>query len=327
MLSKFPRASAKRGVYNNAATRMTTRVAATGARLLRSSVRRDHHGRVRRSAICARTAGHISRFGPSSREPISVRVRSMTRSSRRSVTCAHLIAGDLAETRERARKTRLHRATRASQRVGHLRFRELHEVAIRDDQSILLAKSAECPEHEGTPLAREGRLLGRQGRVTRGAVLGDAEIDRRAPPGRLAAVLGLVRDDPEPPRAEGRACPEAPEREVRLREPVLCGVFRIRGQARDHVGGPGGERLIALHQLAVRLGVSVLCAFHEYSVLRRPALHGVGSHPSYNRLGKKFPCQAVTRASSSPTRRSTDARSARSMPSTLNSSTAKEAHT
>src|SRR5712692_4211470 len=327
MFSKLSRASAKRGVSSKPATRITARVAATGASVFRSNTRRDHHGRARRSAIRVRTAGHMSRFGPSRRAPMSVRVRSRSRSAMRSVIGAHLATGDVAEARQRPRKTRLHGPARASERVGHLGFRELHEVAIGDDQSILLTKSAECPEHEGTPLAREGRLLGRQGRVTRGAILRDAEIDRRSAAGRLPAVLGLVRDDPEQPWAEGRAGPEAPESEVRLGESILRGVLGFGRKPRDDIGRPRGERLVAPHQLAVCLGVSVLRAFHEYSVLRWPALHGVGSHPSYNRPAKRFPAHADTRDSSSRTRRSMALRSARSIPSTLKSSTANDAHT
>jgi len=40
--------------------------------------------------------------------------------------------------------------------IGHLGLRELHEVAVCDDQTILLAKFAKCAEHERTPLARQG---------------------------------------------------------------------------------------------------------------------------------------------------------------------------
>src|SRR2546426_3664611 len=289
MLSKWPRASATPGVSRNAATRITASVAAMGANVLALKLTRDHHGRAWRSAIRARTAGHMSRLGRSRRSPISESVRSSSRSSIRSGMDARLARGDLAQARDRPREARLHGAAGDAEGVGHLGLRELHEVSVSDEQSILLAKLAERAKHERTPLARQGRLLGRQGRVTRGAILDDAEVDRRSPAGRLAAVLGLVRDDPEQPRAEGRSGPEAPECEVRLGKAVLRGVLRLGGQARDHVGGPGGERLIAQHQLAVRLGVSVLCAFHEYSVLRRPALHGVGSHPSYNRPAKRFP--------------------------------------
>src|SRR5437867_3575864 len=232
----------------------------------------------------------MSRLGPSSRSPMSDSVRSSSRSSIRSDTGGHLARRDLAQTRDRPREARLYGAARDVERIGHLGLGELHEVAVRDDQTILLAQFSERAEHERTPLARKGRFLGRQGRVTRGAVLGDAEIDRRSPAGRLAAVLGLVRDDPEQPGAERRAGPEAPKREVRL-------------------------------------GDSVLRAIHEYSVLRRPALHGVGSHPSYNRPAKRFPGHAETSASSSRTRRSTPAMSALSIPSTLKSSTANDAHT
>src|SRR6266480_6054203 len=327
MLSKWPRASAKDGVSRNTATRITASVAAVGANARRSRPRRDHHGCARRSAMRARTAGHMSRLGPSSRVPMSDRVRSRSVSRSRSGIGAHLARGDLAQTPERTRQARLHGPARDAERIGHLDLRELHEVAVCDDQTILLAKLPERTEYERTPLARQGRLLGRQGRVTRGAILGDAEIDRRSTAGRLAAVLCLVRDDPQQPWAERRSSAEATEREVGLGEPVLGGVFRLGGQARNHVGGPGGECLISPHQLAVRLGVSVLCAFHEYSVLRRPALHGVGSHPSYNRPAKRFPPHAVTSASSSPTRRSIAPRSARSIPSTLNCSTAKDAQT
>src|SRR5439155_943835 len=191
----------------------------------------------------------------------------------------------------------------------------------------LLAKFSERPEHEGTPLARQGRLLGRQGRVTRGAILGDAKIDRRSPAGRLPAVLGLVRDDPQQPGTEWRTGTEAREREIGLGEAVLRGILGFGREAGYDVRRPRGECLVAPHQLAVCLGVSVLRAFHEYSVLRRPALHGVGSHPSYNHLAKRFPAHAETRDSSSRTRLSIALRSARSIPSTLKSSTAKEAHT
>src|SRR5207247_11147714 len=108
---------------------------------------------------------------------------------------------------------------------------------------------------------------------------------------------------------------------------VRGGVLRYRRETGDRLGGRGCRRLLAANQLAVCLGVSVLRAFHEYSVLRRPALHGVGSHPSYNRPAKRFPARADTRDSSSRTRRSMAVRSARSIPSTLKSSTANEAHT
>src|SRR5207245_10864179 len=163
---------------------------------------------------------------------------------------------------------------------------------VRDDQSSLRSKSAQCPENEGTPLAREGRLLGRQGRVTRGAVLSDAEVDRRSPAGRLAAVLGLVRDDAEQPGPEGRAGPKTRQREVRLGEPVLGGVLGFGREPGARVRGPGGEGLVAPHQLAVCLGVSVLRAFHEYSIHRPPALHAGGSPPSYIRPANPLPSPA-----------------------------------
>src|SRR5207237_4331758 len=150
----------------------------------------------------------------------------------------------------------------------------------------------------------------------------DAEIDRRTTARRLAAVLGLVRDDPQQPGPKGRAGPEPVESEIRLREALLGGVLGIRRGARDHVRGPGRERLIAPHQLAVCVLVSTLRTLHEIGVLRRSALHGVGSHPPYNHPAKRFPHHAVTSRSSSRTRRSIAAGSARSIPSTLTSSTA-----
>src|SRR2546428_4312637 len=203
MLSKCPRASAIRGVSRSAATRITASVAAIGASVRRSMPRRDHHGWMRRSSIRARTAGHMSRLGPSSRVAMSVRVRSRSRSSSRSGIGPHLARRDLAKASDLARETRFHRAARYAEGIGHLGLRQLHEVAVSDDQTILLAKLAERAKHERAPLARQGRLLGGQGRVTRGAILGDAEIDRRSPAGRLAAGLWPPRGRPPPPPAGG----------------------------------------------------------------------------------------------------------------------------
>src|SRR2546422_5533659 len=215
MLSKWPRASATPGVSRNAATRITASVAATGASALPLKLSRDHQGSAWRSAIRARTAGHISRPGRSRRSPISESVRSSSRSSIRSDMDARLACGDLAQARDRPREPRLHGAAGNAEGVGHLGLRELHEVPVSDDQSILLAKLAERAKHERTPLARQGRLLGRQGRVTRGAILDDAEVDRRSPAGRLAAGLSPPRAAPGPPGGGGGPPPRGAPRERR----------------------------------------------------------------------------------------------------------------
>src|SRR5438309_680882 len=154
MLSKWPRASATPGVSSKAATTMTASVAATGATIPPLKPSRDHHGDACRSAIRARTAGHMSRAGWSRRSPISESVRSSSRSSIGSDTGSHLICGDLAQTRDRAREARLHGAAGDAEGVGHLGLRELHEIPVCDDESILLAKFAERAKHERTPLAR-----------------------------------------------------------------------------------------------------------------------------------------------------------------------------
>ena len=106
---------------------------------------------------------------------------------------------------------------------------------------------------------------------------------------RLAAVDRLVRDDAEQPRAKRRAGAEAVEGVVGLHETLLRRIFRILLRAGDDVSRARRERLVARHELRVRVLIAVPAQFHEFSVLQWPALHGVGLHFLYNRTGVRFP--------------------------------------
>ena len=88
-----------------------------------------------------------------------------------------------------------------------------------------------------------------------------------AGPGDPVEILGF--DKPPPAGELGRVV----ENERRARE----------------FANARGERLIARHERRIRVFIATSGALHEFDVLRRPALHGVGSHPSYNRLDKRFP--------------------------------------
>src|SRR5712691_9980975 len=91
--------------------------------------------------------------------------------SGRSAIEAQLPRGQLTQAAERARKPRLHGPGSDTQRLGHLRFRQLEEIAIRDDQTVLLAQSSQRGQNELAALARERRRLGRPRRIARGRVL------------------------------------------------------------------------------------------------------------------------------------------------------------
>src|SRR3954454_15942732 len=117
-------------------------------------------------------------------------VVSSSSSRMRSVT-ARRLAHERTEPTEGARKPRLDGAARDAKRVGHLGLRQIEEVAVRDHEPILFLHLAQRAQDQAPPLAGQGRSLGRQGRVYRGAVLNLAETDRRTAAGRLAAVDGL----------------------------------------------------------------------------------------------------------------------------------------
>src|SRR5438477_469081 len=82
---------------------------------------------------------------------------------------------------------------------------------------------------------------------------------RRPTARRLTAVDGLVRDDAEQPRSEGRARAKAVECVIGLHEAFLRGLLGVGLVAGDDVCGARGQRLIARDELRVRVLIAVPC--------------------------------------------------------------------
>ena len=77
---------------------------------------------------------------------------------------------------------------------------------------------------------------------------------------------------------------------VRFDEGLLCGVFRLRGVARDEIGGPEGDRLVTAHQLLVRDRIPVLRPLGELRVLRGDSPPArVASYPYTTPGAERFP--------------------------------------
>src|SRR5262249_42726460 len=158
--------------------------------------------------------------------------------------------------------SRLDGATAAVERRRGLLLRELEQVAAREDEPVALGQGVQRRDQGLVPLRAEERRLGGRGRVPRGRAR-RAERELLPPAGRAPPVPRLVRDDPQQPRPERRAAPEAAERAVRLDEPVLRGLLGVGGVAGEQVGGAEGDPLVQAHELLVGGCVAALRALDE----------------------------------------------------------------
>src|SRR5438046_2427009 len=85
----------------------------------------------------------------------------------------------------------------------------------------------------------------------------DCDRDRDGPaPGGAAAVASLVGDDLKQPGPKRRAWAKAPERPVRLDEPVLRGLLGIALIARDDERGAKRDSLVCTYELLIGASVS-----------------------------------------------------------------------
>src|SRR5688500_609315 len=140
-----------------APTPMTRTVSTAGA-TAKAQGRRAGCGR---SAIRARTrAARCGVSGARRCAPISRSVASSSASLTGRLAMQHV-----PQPSHRARKTRLHRAARNVERLGHLGLREIEEVPVGDDEPVLLAQTAERPEYRAASLRGEGGVLGRGGTI------------------------------------------------------------------------------------------------------------------------------------------------------------------
>src|SRR4029077_12003666 len=105
---------------------------------------------------------------------------------------------------------------------------------------------------------------------------------RRAP-----TVAGLVRDDPQQPRADRRPVTKAREGGIGLEEGILDGIVGI-GLRADEVRGPQGDVLVAAHELLVRRDVTDAGARDQFGVFDVDGPSAV-NRTSYTGRGSKVP--------------------------------------
>jgi hypothetical protein len=92
----------------------------------------------------------------------------------------------------------------------------------------------------------EDRLLGRRGRVVRGAALDGAKRECRSTASGSAAVARLVRDDSKEPGLEGRSFPKPRQGVEGLDEAFLDSVLRVVRSAHQ-IRGTMGKVLVGAH--------------------------------------------------------------------------------
>ena len=189
---------------------------------------------------------------------------------------------------ERPREARLDRARAHAERRRRLGLGELEQVAAADHRPVVLAQAADRVEQRGPALAGEERRLRGGGRLPGRARLARGAEGQRGPAaGRAAAVAGLVGHDREQPWPQRLAGAEAPERAAGLDQPLLRGVLRVRGVARDEVGGPEGDLLMAADERRERAGIPGAGTLDQLGLLQWPAHH----RPFYTRWENPVPAK------------------------------------
>src|SRR6266511_1949174 len=270
-----------------ASSRITPATASRRTRRRGHSARPGKAGRLadaRSASSRAVTAGAIGGVGGYSRvEPSAVSDRSTSaRVMWSPISGLQRIAGvafgrqPVPEPVQGSGQARLHGPRADAQGPRRLGFRQLQEVPVRDDQSVVLLQSAERAEQRLLRFHLESRRFRGRSRVPGAAVRGRAEREAFPPPRRTKPVLRLVRDDPQDPRPERTPGTESLERVVRLHERVLGGVLRVRSASGDEERGSKREFPVPRYQLPVRLDIAILGQLDEPSFLQWTALHPVG---------------------------------------------------
>src|SRR5262245_14245791 len=238
---------------------------ATAAATTATATTRSHR-RAGRWASLASIPGQRSR-SPGKSTYAATAPRS--RSSSATVVLPHFGAKLL----ERTRQPRFDRSAAHAERRRRLLFCELEQVPACQHETVVLPQPVQRREQLPAPLCRDERGLGGRGRVPRGRVRRGAQHEPLPPPGRAAAVPGLVGDDAEQPGPEGGVGPEPAERAVSLDEPVLGGFLRIGLVPGDQVRSTECDCLMCAHELLVCGRVAPLRAGDELRLGKWPAHH------------------------------------------------------
>src|SRR6266536_984008 len=274
--------------------------------------RAGHAGRRRRPAARGRRAAGSS---PSSATTASARggvggcsrwaarsvsarsssgsVMSLTTSSMRRLRLdrTRLVGEDHPQPAEGPGDARLHGAAPAPEDARCLRLGQLQEEPGGDRLPVPLRQAADSGQQRAPALVGQCRRLGRRGRVSRRADLGDAQRQVVLAATGAAAVAGLVGDDGEQPGPERRSRAEAVQGVPGLHQALLRGVVGVGAAAGDQVGRPVCEILVPAHQGLVGTHVSPSRPFDElaFVLVQWTALHCVALGHQYTGAAGRVP--------------------------------------
>ena len=243
---------------------------------------RLRHGERRRPAATTAAASATHRHGnglPAARAATTSSGSGGNASSRPSclqalLERAHASASRLSRRRARARARRdLTVPRRIPERGRGLLLGELEQVAAGDRVAVVVGQPLDRREQPLLVLARDERRLGGRDRVPRAGLVDRAQDEPLAAARRAAAVASLVGDDPQQPRLERRAAPEAPERALRLDESVLRGLLGVGGVARQQVRRAERDPLICAHERLPGLEVAAPGPLDELGFVQWPVHH------------------------------------------------------
>ena len=159
------------------------------------------------------------------------------------------------------------------ERLRHLGFAQIEQVAIRQHLAVLVAQLVNGDQQRTAELIGDGAFLGRSSGGLSRALVADAHRQCGAPLRGRTRVAGLVDHDAHEPRPEARVRLEAIQRVVGLDECLLRDVFGLRRIARDQRRESDGAALMARDQLAVGVDVTAAHARNQLCV-RGAVVHG-----------------------------------------------------
>src|SRR6266511_1684022 len=252
------------------------------------------------AASLATTASASGGVGGCSRcAPRSVRARSSSSSvisrtsslGRQGLGTVVLVVQGRPEPGERSGGARLDGPAPAAEHLGRLRLGQVEEEPGGDHQAVPLRHAGHGRQQGAAALAGQRRRLGRRGRVSRGAGLGDPHRQVVLAAAGAPAVARLVGDDRQQPGPERRVRAEAVQRVPGLDQALLGGVLGVGGAAGDQAGCPVRELLVPAHEGLVGTHVSPSRPFDEldFLLVQWTALHCLLSGISTPPRGDRFP--------------------------------------